>query len=67
MRAGDLVRFREITFHGNPMIYTEWKIGLLLEYEPCYKIARVSFGGEQVLIRANDVQIYQQAKRKRKN
>ncbi len=67
MRAGDLVRFREITFHGNPMIYTEWKIGLLLEYESWYKVARVSYGGEQISIRANDVQTYQQAKRKRKN
>ena len=67
MRAGDLVRFREVTFYGDPKTYSEWKIGLLLKYEPSQKIARVSYNGEQVSIRANDVQIHQQAKRKRKN
>jgi hypothetical protein len=67
MRAGDLVRFREVTFHGSPKTYSEWKIGLLLEYEPYQKIATVNYDGEQVLIRASDVQVYQQAKRERKN
>lgn len=67
MRAGDLVRFRQCTFHGTPKVYSEWKIGLLLEYEPWMKIAKISYNGQTVSVRANDAQIHQQAKRKQKN
>ena len=67
MRAGDLVRFRECVFHGTPEVYSEWKVGLLLEYKPWMKIARISYNGEIVTVRANNAQIHQAAKRKRKN
>lgn len=67
MRAGDLVRFRQCTFHGTPKVYSEWKIGLLLEYKPLMKIAKISYNGQIVSVRANDAQIHQQAKRKQKN
>jgi hypothetical protein len=64
MRAGDLVRFRQCTFHGDPKQYTDWRIGLLLEYEPYMKIAKIIFEGQTYKIRANDVQIHKQAKRR---
>ncbi len=67
MRAGDLVRFRQCTFHGTPKVYSDWKIGLLLEYSPLMKIAKISYNGQIVSVRANDAQIHQQAKRKQKN
>ena len=67
MRTGDLVRFRQCTFHGTPKVYSEWKIGLLLEYKPWMKIAKISYNGHIVSVRANDAQIHQQAKRKQKN
>ena len=64
MRAGDLVRFRECTWHGEPKKYTEWKIGLLLEYKSWTKIAKINFEGQTYQIRANDVQVHKQAKRR---
>jgi len=67
MRAGDLVRFRECTFHGDPKVYSDWKIGLLLEYYTWTKIAKIEHNGEVVSVRANDAQIHQQAKRKQQN
>ena len=63
MRAGDLVRFRDCIFHGSPKVYTEWKVGLLLEYTPWMKIAKISYNGKVVSVRANDVQIHKRAKR----
>jgi len=67
MRAGDLVRFREILTHGSglhrPTVYTKWKIGLLVEYTPWMKIAQVLYKGIEHRIPANDVQIHQAAKR----
>ena len=70
MRAGDLVRFRQCTFHGTPKapkVYSEWKIGLLLKYESWYKIAKISYNGQIVSVHGSDAEIHQQAKRKRKN
>jgi len=67
MRAGDLVRFRECSWHVEPKEYTEWRIGLLLEYATWRKIAQILYDGEVYHIRAEDVQIHKQAKRKRKN
>jgi hypothetical protein len=68
MRAGDLVRFREILTHGaglhQPTVYTKWKIGLLVEYKPWMKIAQILYEGKEYKIRANDVQIHKQAKRR---
>jgi hypothetical protein len=63
MRAGDLVRFRECTFHGEPKEYTEWRLGLLLEYKKWYKIAKINYNGNVYNIHASDVQLHQQAKR----
>jgi len=67
MRAGDLVRFREIITHGaglhQPTVYTKWKIGLLLEYTPWMKIAKINYNGKVISVRANDVQIHKRAKR----
>jgi len=67
MRSGDLVRFRQCTFHGEPKEYTEWRIGLLLEYEPWKRVAYILYNGERVSVLPNDAQIHQQAKRKQKN
>ena len=67
MRAGDLVRFREVLSHGvgihQPTVYTNWKIGLLLEYTPWMKIAKINYNGKIKSVRANDVQIHKRAKR----
>ena len=63
MRAGDLVRFRQCTFHGTPKVYSEWKVGLLLEYKPWYKIAKISYNGHIVKVRGSDAQIFKRAKR----
>ena len=63
MRAGDLIRFRECTFHGTPKVYSEWKIGLLLEYHTWEKVATVSYNGHIVRVRASDTQLHQRAKR----
>ena len=67
MRAGDLVRFRQCTFYGHPKQYTDWKIGLLLEYESWRKLAIILFEGDILRLRPGDVQIYKRAKRKEKN
>ena len=67
MKAGDLVRFRQCTFHGTPKVYSEWKVGLLLEYKSWYKIAKISYNGEIVSVHGSDAEIHQQAKRKQKN
>jgi len=67
MRVGDLVRFREVLSHGvgihQPTVYTNWKIGLLVEYKPWTKVAQILYNGKEYRIRANDVQIHKQAKR----
>ena len=46
MKAGDLVRFREILEHGaglhRPTVYSKWRIGLLKEYHTWEKIATIS-------------------------
>jgi len=67
MRAGDLVRFRQCTFHGTPKVYSEWKIGLLLEYHTWEKVANISYNGQVVRVRACDAEIHKQAKRVTQN
>ena len=67
MRAGDLVRFREILEHGaglhRPTIYSKWIIGVLFKYDKLMKMAEiVSPEGELIRIRAADVQLVQRAK-----
>ena len=64
MRDGDLVRYRMCTWHVEPKKYTDWKIGLLVEYSPWMKIAQILYEGKRYRIRANDVQIHKQAKRR---
>ena len=64
MRVGDLVRFRKCTFHGEPKEYTEWRVGLLVEYHSWTKIAKINYNGDIVHIRANDTQLHKRAKRK---
>jgi len=63
MRAGDLVRFRQCTFHGEPREYTDWMVGLLLEYTKWTKIAKIDYQGHKYTIRAEDVQLHQRALR----
>ena len=67
MRAGDLVRFRQCTFHGTPKVYSEWKIGLLLEYHTWEKVAKISYNGQVVRVRACDTEIHKRAKRNPQN
>ena len=63
MRVGDLVRFREIVFHGDPTQYSDWKIGLLKEYRSWEKIATILYKGKDHRVRASLIQIHKQAKR----
>lgn len=67
MRAGDLVRFRECTWHLDPKEYTDWRVGLLLEYSTLSKVGSVLFEGEQYRIRGENIQLHKAAKRSRKN
>ncbi len=66
MRAGDLVRFREILEHGaglhRPTVYSKWKVGLLKQYHTWEKIATIIYDGKEYRVRANDVQIHSRAK-----
>lgn len=61
MKAGDLVRFRQCTFHGEPRKYTDWMVGLLLEYAKWTKIAKINYQGHTYSIRAEDVQLHKRA------
>ena len=63
MKAGDLVRFREITFHGSPMTYAEKKIGLLKEYHTWEKIATIICDGKEIRVAASLAEVYKRAKR----
>ncbi len=63
MRAGDLVRFRQCTWHVEPKKYTDWVVGLLLEYKTWTKVAKILYEGKVYQVRANDVQIHKRAKR----
>ena len=67
MRAGDLVRFREVLEHGSglhrPTVYTEWKVGLLKEYHTWEKIATIIYEGKDIRVRAENTQLHKRAKR----
>ena len=67
MKAGDLVRFREIVYHGSglhrPTVYSEWKIGLLKEYRTWEKIATIIHEGKEYRIAAGLTQLHKRAKR----
>ena len=67
MRAGDLVRFREILDHGaglhRPTVYSKWRVGLLKEYHTWEKIATIIYQGKEVRVMAGLTQIHKRAKR----
>ena len=67
MRAGDLVRFRECIWHIDPKEYTDWKVGLLLEYSTLAKMGTVLFKGNKYRARGEDIQLHKPAKRYTKN
>ena len=67
MRAGDLVRFKQCLFHGTPKVYSEWKVGLLLEYHTWEKVAKILYNGQIVRVGASDTQIHKRAKRQAQN
>jgi len=67
MRTGDLVRFRT-KYHGSltsdgKEIYSEWEMGLLIEYHTWEKIATILQGTTTRRIHASEVQIMKRAKR----
>jgi len=64
MRPGDLVRFKEIIFYGNPTTYTNWKIGLLKEYHTWEKIATIIYNGKEIRVAASLSELHKAAKRK---
>ena len=67
MKAGDLVRFREILDHGaglhRPTVYSKWRVGLLKQYHTCEKIATIIYKGKEVRVMAGLTQIHKRAKR----
>ena len=67
MKSGDLVRFRQCTWHVEPKRYTNWNIGLLLEYSTLSKMGTILFEGEHYRVRGENIQLHKQAKRKRHN
>ena len=68
MKAGDLVRFREILEHGaglhRPTIYSKWKVGLLKQYHTWEKIATIIYNGKEIRVTASLTEVYKRAKRK---
>jgi len=63
MRVGDLVRFRECTWHGEPKKYTDWRVGLLLEYSTWSKMGTILFEGQNYRVRGENIQLHKRAKR----
>lgn len=67
MKAGDLVRFREILEHGvglhRPTVYSKWRIGLLKEYHTWEKIATIIYEGREVRVVARLTELHKRAKR----
>ena len=63
MKPGDLVRFREITSHAPDVEYTDWKIGLLLQYYTWEKIATILYDQGELRIAARDVQMLRRLRR----
>ena len=67
MKAGDLVRFREILDHGaglhRPTVYSKWRVGLLKQYHTWEKIATIIYEGKEVRVMAGLTQIHKRAKR----
>jgi hypothetical protein len=67
MKAGDLVRFREILDHGaglhRPTVYSKWKVGLLKQYNTWEKVATIIFEGKEYRVRAENTQLHKRAKR----
>ena len=53
MKPGDMVRFKKITMPPGP---PERFIGLLIEYHPWEKIARILYDGEIVSVRGENVE-----------
>ena len=63
MRIGDLVRFRECTWHVDPKRYTDWRVGLLLEYNTLSKMGTILFEGVNYRVRGENIQLHKPAKR----
>ena len=53
MKAGDLVRFWRM---GRPPGQAEVAIGLLVEYHPWEKVARILYKGEIIITRGENVE-----------
>ena len=62
MKVGDLVRFCSEEIHPMQRNLPEWKHGLLVEYFPWNKLARILYDGEILTIRAGNVQLATRAK-----
>ena len=54
MKAGDIVRFRDVVNHRTQEL-TDWKLGLLIEYHSWEKIATILYNGEVRRMRAEYV------------
>jgi len=54
MKTGDMVRFRDVLNHRDN-VFSEWKIGILVEYQPWEKIASVLYEGEVLRLYARHV------------
>ena len=54
MKTGDMVRFRTVLNH-RAKVFSTWKIGILVEYQPWEKIASVLYKGEVLRLYARHV------------
>ena len=54
MQAGDLVRFKSVTWPYN--LDGQWRIGLLVKYEKWEKVGTVLYMGKLIRIRAEQMQ-----------
>ena len=64
MKSGDLVRFCAEEIHPMQRNIPEWKHGLLVEYHPWEKLARILYEGNMITVRASQVQLATRAEEK---
>ena len=64
MKAGDWVRFCQEEIHPMQRNLPEWEEGLLVEYHPWEKIARILYGGEMISVTASNVQLAKRVEEK---
>ena len=57
MKTGDWVRFCTEEIHPMQRNLPNWKYGLLVEYQPWEKIARILYEGQMVSVRAEQAQL----------